>query len=137
MPVPKSLPDYTPDALEDHIYLDCMAFGMGSSCLQVTFQACSIEQARRLYDQLTPITPLMLALSASSPVYRAYLSDVDCRWKVIAGSVDDRTREERGLEVALLTSPEPLLVSACTSLATILYRDISHRVRIILAGATT
>jgi hypothetical protein len=24
---------------------------------------------------------------------------VDCRWNVIAGSVDDRTKEERGLEV--------------------------------------
>lgn len=72
--------------------------GMGSSCLQVTFQACSIEQGRRLYDQLIPITPLMLALSASSPIYRGYLSDVDCRWDVICASVDDRTREERGLD---------------------------------------
>lgn len=24
---------------------------------------------------------------------------MDCRWNVIAGSVDDRTKEERGLEV--------------------------------------
>ena len=95
-PVPSSLPLYSPDALPDHIYLDAMAFGMGSSCLQVTFQACSIEQARRLYDQLTVVTPIMLALSASSPIYRGYLADVDCRWNLIAGSVDDRTPEERG-----------------------------------------
>ncbi|OAX39117.1 glutamate-cysteine ligase catalytic subunit, partial [Rhizopogon vinicolor AM-OR11-026] len=27
-----------------------------------------------------------------------YLADVDCRWNVIAGSVDDRTPEERGLK---------------------------------------
>ncbi len=40
-----------------------------------------------------------LALSAASPVQRGYLSDVDCRWNVIAASVDDRTKEERGLEV--------------------------------------
>lgn len=25
------------------------------------------------------------------------MTDVDCRWNVIAASVDDRTREERGL----------------------------------------
>ena len=26
--------------------------------------------------------------------------DSDCRWNIIAASVDDRTREERGLEVS-------------------------------------
>uniref|UniRef100_A0A8C7S6P7 Glutamate--cysteine ligase n=1 Tax=Oncorhynchus mykiss TaxID=8022 RepID=A0A8C7S6P7_ONCMY len=39
-------------ALPDHIYMDAMGFGMGNCCLQVTFQACSIEEARYLYDQL-------------------------------------------------------------------------------------
>lgn len=29
-------------------------------------------------------------------MFRGYLADVDCRWDVIAGSVDDRTLEERG-----------------------------------------
>lgn len=38
-----------------------------------------------------------LALSAASPVYRGFLTDVDCRWNVIAASVDCRTQEERGL----------------------------------------
>jgi len=42
---------------------------------------------------------LQLALTAASPVWRGYLADVDCRWNVIAGSVDDRTEEERGLKV--------------------------------------
>jgi hypothetical protein len=45
---------------------------------------------------------LQLALTAASPVYRGYLSDVDCRWNVIAGSVDDRTEEERGIKVRFL-----------------------------------
>ncbi|GJN91384.1 hypothetical protein Rhopal_004405-T1 [Rhodotorula paludigena] len=54
-------------ALDDHIYLDAMGFGMGCCCLQLTFQACSVGEARRM-------------------------------WDVIAGSVDDRTPEERGLE---------------------------------------
>ncbi|RUP43560.1 glutamate-cysteine ligase-domain-containing protein [Jimgerdemannia flammicorona] len=109
-------------ALPDHIYLDAMAFGMGCCCLQITFQACNIEEARRLYDQLATLGPIMvgvvegwrmnvkggccgcwmeklcLALTAAAPIYRGYLADVDCRWNVIAGSVDDRTEEERGLK---------------------------------------
>jgi glutamate--cysteine ligase catalytic subunit len=72
---------------------------VGCSCLQVTIQACSIEHARRLYDHMTVVTPIMLALSAASPIYRGYLADIDARWSVIAGSVDDRSRQERGSEV--------------------------------------
>lgn len=85
-------------AKPDHIYMDAMAFGMGCCCLQITFQACNVTEARRLYDQLVPVGPIMLALTGAAPIYRGYLSDVDCRWNVIASSVDDRTPEERGLK---------------------------------------
>ncbi|XP_072782548.1 glutamate--cysteine ligase catalytic subunit isoform X2 [Taeniopygia guttata] len=85
-------------AKPDYIYMDAMGFGMGNCCLQVTFQACSISEARYLYDQLATICPIVMALSAASPFYRGYMSDIDCRWGVISASVDDRTREERGLE---------------------------------------
>lgn len=53
-----------------------MGFGMGCCCLQMTFQAQSLEEARHLYDQLTPLTPVLLALSAASPIWRGFLSDV-------------------------------------------------------------
>jgi len=82
-------------ALPDHIYMDAMGFGMGCSCLQMTFQACNIREARHLYDQLAPITPIILALSAAAPVYRGFLADVDCRWDIISASVDDRTDDEK------------------------------------------
>ncbi|KAI0256364.1 glutamate-cysteine ligase catalytic subunit [Lactifluus subvellereus] len=87
-------------ALIDHIYMDAMGFGMGCCCLQLTFQCCNIEDSRRMYDALIPIGPIMacLALTAASPLWRGYIADVDCRWNVIAGSVDDRTEEERGLK---------------------------------------
>ncbi|XP_011496435.1 PREDICTED: glutamate--cysteine ligase catalytic subunit [Ceratosolen solmsi marchali] len=85
-------------AKENHVYMDAMGFGMGCCCLQLTFQACNIEEARTLYDQLTPLCPIMLALTAASPFYRGYITDVDCRWNVISCSVDCRTAEERGLE---------------------------------------
>ena len=58
----------------------------------------SVQEARDLYDQLATVAPLLLALSASAPIYRGYMADIDARWDVIAGSVDCRTRQERGLE---------------------------------------
>ena len=42
-----------------------------------------------------------MALTAASPVFRGILVDTDCRWSVIESSVDDRTREERGLDPLL------------------------------------
>jgi glutamate--cysteine ligase catalytic subunit len=56
----EKLVDIEKDAKENHVYMDAMGFGMGCACLQVTFQACSVEEARRLYDQLAVITPLMV-----------------------------------------------------------------------------
>lgn len=55
-----------------------------------------------LYDQLTTICPMMMALSAATPAIRGYLLDTDCRWDIVSASVDDRTEEERGLKVLLL-----------------------------------
>ncbi|KAH7937047.1 hypothetical protein HPB49_007564 [Dermacentor silvarum] len=81
-------------ALPDHVYMDAMGFGMGNCCLQVTLQACDISEAMRLYDQLANVCPVMLALGASSPVFRGYLVDRDCRFDVISMAVDDRTDDE-------------------------------------------
>lgn len=97
-------------AKPDHIYMDAMAFGMGCCCLQITFQAWNVNEARRVYDALVPVTPIMLALTAASPAFRGYLADVDARWDVIAASVDDRTEEERGLKVSVWLSTFMLVV---------------------------
>lgn len=83
------------DAEVDYIAMDSMAFGMGLGCLQVTLQARDMDESRHLYDQLAVMAPLMLALSAATPVLRGLLSDADVRWNVIAASVDDRTPAER------------------------------------------
>ena len=91
-----------PEAIEacqkDHIYMDHMGFGMGCCCLQVTFQASNLDEARILYDHLTPLCPILMALTAASPIHRGYISDRDCRWSVISQSVDDRTKGEIGEE---------------------------------------
>ncbi|KAL8826708.1 MAG: hypothetical protein Q9191_003633 [Dirinaria sp. TL-2023a] len=83
-------------AKDDHIYMDAMAFGMGSCCLQITFQAKNITEGRRLYDQLSPLGPIMLALTAATPIYKGFLADTDVRWDQISRAVDDRTPEELG-----------------------------------------
>jgi len=78
------------------IHMDAMAFGMGCSCLQVTFQAKHVEEARHLYDQLAILTPIMMALSANTPFHKGQVSDWDVRWSIISQSVDDRIPAERG-----------------------------------------
>ena len=88
-------------AKENCIYMDAMVFGMGSCCLQITFQAKNIDEGRRLYDQLSPLGPIMLALTAATPIYKGFLADTDVRWNQIGASVDDRTPEELGEKVCV------------------------------------
>lgn len=98
--------DYFPSDIEPwigaskpgHVYMDSMGFGMGSSCLQVTFQAKNISEARYLYDTLAPITPILLSLTAAAPIFKGFLVNQDVRWNVISGAVDDRTFIERDVE---------------------------------------
>lgn len=81
---------------EDIIEMDAYGYGMGSCCLQVTFQTKNISEARYLHDQLTVLAPLVLSMTASSPIWHGRLSDYDVRWKVLSQSCDDRTKGERG-----------------------------------------
>ncbi|PFH51144.1 hypothetical protein AMATHDRAFT_80430 [Amanita thiersii Skay4041] len=66
----------------------------GCCCLPVTQQLHDLKQARKIYDALLPLTPLMMALSASSPAWWGYLTDVDCCWGIVSECLDERTREE-------------------------------------------
>ncbi|RAH81450.1 glutamate cysteine ligase, partial [Aspergillus japonicus CBS 114.51] len=82
------------DPKEGHIHLDCPELGMGCCCIQVTMQAPNEPEARWLHDQLMVLGPLMLALTAATPVYKGYLVDTDTRWGYISACLDDRTTEE-------------------------------------------
>lgn len=42
-----------------------------------------------------PFTPIMSAISASTPLLKGQISDHDLRWEVIEQAVDCRTRSER------------------------------------------
>lgn len=78
------------------IHMDAMAFGMGCCCLQITFQGKDVDESRFIYDQLAVMAPIMMALTASTPVLKGRLADTDSRWGIISESVDDRTLSERG-----------------------------------------
>lgn len=82
------------DTVGETIVMDSAAFGMGSCCLQVTLQGRDLRETRYLYDQLAVVAPLMLALTAATPVLRGLLADTDVRWDVISASMDDRTTAE-------------------------------------------
>ena len=97
------------DIEDDHIYLEGVLVGWGCSCLQVTFQAQSLHESLQLHDQLLPLTAVMVsviyllskmnllfqvALSAACPIWKGYLTDIDCRYDVISQASDDRTPEE-------------------------------------------
>ena len=77
------------------IYMDCMAFGMGNACFQITLGFCSLNLSKLAYDLLIPITPIMLALSANTCIFKGQLSGHDSRWAVLSQSVDDRTDDEK------------------------------------------
>jgi hypothetical protein len=81
-----------------------------------------------------------MALSAACPIFRGYLVDVDCRWDVISGSVDDRTKEERSEKVSAVVkgiffkkmiSPKPLLDSKFLNPAMHQFRHTCLLVQII------
>ncbi|KAI0565624.1 Glutamate--cysteine ligase [Gracilaria domingensis] len=80
--------------VKDKIIMDSAAFGMGSSCLQVTIQGRDLSETRVLYDQLAVMAPIMLALTAATPALRGLLANTDVRWDVISAAMDDRTFEE-------------------------------------------
>jgi len=77
-----------------YIHMDSMVFGMGNCCIQATVGTPSLNGALYSYDQLLPITPILLALTSSSPIFKGKLSGLDNRFNVLEQSTDDRTEEE-------------------------------------------
>jgi glutamate--cysteine ligase catalytic subunit len=109
------VPTYKDEATtEEHATGDCMAFGMGCCCLQVTFQAADVNESRYLYDQMAVIAPIMMALTAATPIFAGRLAATDARWNIITASVDHRTPSERGGQVE--RKQDPAMVAGGTRL---------------------
>ena len=94
------------DTARAAIHMDAMAFGMGCCCLQITFQAKDMDESRFMYDQLAVMAPIMMALTAATPIIKGRIADTDCRWGIISESVDDRTPAERGRDDPTAPYPE-------------------------------
>jgi Glutamate-cysteine ligase len=91
------LPEHKPESnRRPAIHMDAMAFGMGNCCLQITFQAKDIDESRFMFDQLAVLAPIMMALTASTPILKGRIADTDARWGIISEAVDCRTPAERG-----------------------------------------
>lgn len=65
-------------------------------------QLQDICEARRLYDQLIPLAPIMLALTAATTIWNGVLADSDVRWNVLSVCWDDRTTDEIGDTVRIM-----------------------------------
>lgn len=61
----------------------------------MTFSARDLEEACELHDQLIPLGPLMLALSAATPIYKGRLVATDTRWAAQCMACDDRKSQEK------------------------------------------
>ncbi|KAJ5345675.1 Glutamate-cysteine ligase catalytic subunit [Penicillium brevicompactum] len=80
--------------VEGHLGLDDPEIGIGCCSLQVTLQASDQANARWLHDQLIPLAPIMLAMTAAVPIWKGYLVDTDVRWQRFGDLLDDRREEE-------------------------------------------
>lgn len=115
----EACPCPVPSVTHPCVYMDSMAFGMGMACLQVTMQMPDVNVARHIFDQLTTLCPMFLAVTAATPIQKGHLVDSDVRWLTIAASVDDRKRSEvpriiksRYDSVSLYISPRPETLDA-------------------------
>lgn len=78
---------------------DVIMFDNTFGCnLQVTFQGADMTETRYLYDQLAPLCPIIQAVTAASPIFRGYLTEIDNSYHFLGDGSDDRTAEERGLK---------------------------------------
>lgn len=83
---------------DEYVKIDSMGQGMGCCCLQVTVQASDLDEGRLVYDMLGALCPIMLRMTAGSPIAQGKLLNTETRWDILWMSVDCRTSAERGKE---------------------------------------
>ena len=64
-----SLEETDDEPFPGFIYMDAMPFGMGSSCFQVTIGASTFNAAQYVYDQLIPLTPLLVNIKKLNKLF--------------------------------------------------------------------
>ena len=77
---------------KDYITLDSFGFGMGNSCVQITYSSRNINEARKVYDYLSVFSSFMTAFSASTAIVDSVLINWDARLRLIEQSTDSRSK---------------------------------------------
>lgn len=105
---PNTFHDILPsgEKVKNHLCLDDLEVGIGCCSLQTTFQAQNETEARWLHDQLIPLAPIFLAMTAAVPIWKGYLVDTDIRWQRFGDLTDDRRPEE--METTVCQTIKPL-----------------------------
>ncbi|KAI5161879.1 glutamate--cysteine ligase catalytic subunit [Nematocida ausubeli] len=110
--------------LADSVVIDSMGQGMGCGCLQITMQSESLEEARRLYDNIGAICPLLLFLTAGTSIVSGKLIKTSSRWDIISASVDCRQDSETEIKKSRYSSIDLYTAEMPEDLEKV-YNDIS------------
>lgn len=88
---------------ENRVCLDQLDMGLGCCSIQATFQTSNESEARWLHDQLIPLGPIFIAMTAATPAWKGYLVNSDCRWQRYGDLLDDRSPDEKDCIVCHFT----------------------------------
>lgn len=83
------------DRSPGQIGMSGLEYALGCGMIKVSLQAKNLNHARYLYDMLIPFAPIMIALSAASPIHKGQLSDHDHGFAVFQMATDGRTPTEQ------------------------------------------
>ncbi len=70
-----------------------LGHALGGGSLKVSLEAQNLTHARYIHDMLIPFVPVLIALSASSPVYKGQLSEHDHGQDVFARMTNSGSSE--------------------------------------------
>lgn len=83
------------DTEPGQITVSGLEYSLGTSRFQVSVEAQCLNHARYLHDMLVPFTPILIALSASSPFAKDQITDHDHGWDAFEKSTDARSEQEK------------------------------------------
>ena len=89
-----------------------MGHALGRGQLQVRLDAKSLNHARYLHDMLVPFVPILIALSANSPIYKGQLSEHDHSHEVFSRMTNDIDEQDQASSrTARFSSPASHYIS--------------------------
>jgi len=72
-----------------------MIFGMQNNCFQYTYEVPSLYNACFTYDSLAVLSPLLLAVTSSTPIQKGEFCNWENRFDLIGDSVDSNINSDK------------------------------------------